>query len=597
MRSIGFYILLFVVIWVIWMMFNGGTGQYNMVYSDLVKDIKDDKVETMLLGERTVDVQIRGGAKYTIEIPGLYVLYQDVGEEIANNIKNGTLEIKAKNESEPWWYAILPALFLVLIIGGLMFILFQQSGNGGRMMSFGKSRARLVSPDKKRIMFKDVAGADEEKAELAEIVDFLREPKKFIEIGARIPKGILLVGPPGTGKTLLAKAVAGEAGVPFFSISGSDFVEMFVGVGASRVRDLFDQAKKTAPAIVFIDEIDAVGRHRGAGLGGGHDEREQTLNQLLVEMDGFAPNEGVIIVAATNRPDILDPALLRPGRFDRQITVDIPDVKGREEILKIHSDGKTLGKDIDLSVLAKTTMGFTGADLENLMNEAALLSARANKREINMPELKEAILKVMMGPEKRSKIVTDREKLLVAYHEAGHALAAYYLPLVDRVHQVSIIARGRAGGYTMTLPKDDKRYETKSEMLQSITMMMGGRAAEKLILEDISNGASGDIQNATSVATAMVVKYGMSEKLGPISYKSPHDEVFIGRDYGHSKTYSEQVAAEIDDEVRSIIENCYQCSVAILQKNVEKLHQIADALLERETIDGEEFDKLMAGNE
>ena len=461
-------------------------------------------------------------------------------------------------------------------------------------MQFGKSKARMINEDSKKYTFKDVAGADEEKAELEEIVEFLKTPKKFIDLGARIPRGVLLVGPPGTGKTLLAKAVSGEAGVPFFSISGSDFVEMFVGVGASRVRDLFEQAKKNAPSIVFIDEIDAVGRHRGAGLGGGHDEREQTLNQLLVEMDGFSDNQGVIIIAATNRPDILDPALLRPGRFDRQVVVGVPDVKGREEILKVHTRKKPLDKDVELSVLAKTTAGFTGADLENLSNEAALLSARRNKLIIGMKEFEDAIIKVIAGPEKKARVITDKEKRLTAYHEAGHAVMTKLLPTQDPVHQVSIIPRGRAGGYTLSLPKEDKFYISKTEMNEDIMTLLGGRVAEKLILDDISTGASNDIERATSIARSMVVKYGMSEKLGPITFGSPHSEVFIGKDYAQTRNYSEDVAAKIDDEVKSIIDTAYNNCVKMLSDNLNKLHAVARALIEKEKISASEFEEIFA---
>ena len=459
-------------------------------------------------------------------------------------------------------------------------------------MSFGKSTAKMTQGSETHVTFKDVAGADEEKEELEEIVDFLRDSSKFIELGARIPKGILLVGPPGTGKTLLAKAVAGEAKVPFFSISGSDFVEMFVGVGASRVRDLFEQAKKNSPSIIFIDEIDAVGRHRGAGLGGGHDEREQTLNQLLVEMDGFGANEGIIIIAATNRPDILDPALLRPGRFDRQVVVNTPDAKGREEILKVHSRAKPLASDVDLSVLAKTTSGFTGADLENLMNEAALLAAKKGQKKINMKDIEDSVIKVIAGPEKRSKVVSDKEKKLVSYHEAGHAIIHHVLPHCDPVHEVSIIQRGRAGGYTLSLPKEDKNYVSKEDMLDNIVSLLGGRVAEKLVLDDISTGASNDIERASKIARDMVTKYGMSERLGPISFRSDNDEVFLGMSYSHSRDYSEEVAAEIDGEVRRIIEDSYKRCTDILTENMAKLHNVAGALFEKEKINGDEFVQL-----
>ncbi len=596
LKNMGFYLLLFVLIWGMWTLFGIGTEGNNKVYSDLVQYLEQGEVTEMILSDTVVAVLLENGTEYQIDIPSQDILYQDAGDAINKAVEQGSLVVKAEHERNNWWISLLPTLLTLLLFGGFMFILFQQGqgGGGGRgAMSFGKSRARMLTDDKKKHTFADVAGADEEKEELAEIVDFLRDPSKFIEVGARIPKGVLLVGPPGTGKTLLAKAVAGEAGVPFFSISGSDFVEMFVGVGASRVRDLFEQAKKHAPAIIFIDEIDAVGRQRGAGLGGGHDEREQTLNQLLVEMDGFAVNEGVIIIAATNRPDILDPALLRPGRFDRQVVVGAPDVKGREEILKIHSKGKFLGDDVNLKTLAKTTIGFTGADLENLMNEAALLCARAGEKVIHMPQLKEAMLKVTMGPEKKSRVVTDRDKRITAYHEAGHAITAYLLPLVDDVHHVTIIPRGRAGGFTMTLPKTDDQYVTKEQMTQTIIMSMGGRAAEKLIMEDVTTGASGDIQHATQVAREMVVSYGMSDNLGPIAYKSSQDEVFIGRDFGHSKQYSEEIAAKIDEEIYKIVESGYEKAVEMLKEHIDKLHAVANALLEQEILDGDEFKAVM----
>jgi cell division protease FtsH len=463
-------------------------------------------------------------------------------------------------------------------------------------MSFGKSKAKLHSEDKKRVTFKDVAGVDEAKEELEEIVEFLKHPKKFIEIGARIPKGVLLVGPPGTGKTLLSRAVAGEAGVPFFSISGSDFVEMFVGVGAARVRDLFEQAKKNAPCIVFIDEIDAVGRQRGAGLGGGHDEREQTLNQLLVEMDGFGVNEGIIILAATNRPDILDPALLRPGRFDRQVLVDHPDVKGREEILKVHAKNKPLDESVDLSVLARRTPGFTGADLENLMNESALLSARRNKRKIEMEELEEAITRVIAGPEKKSRVMTERERRLVAYHEAGHAIVAHLLPTVDPVHEVSIVPRGRAGGYTMILPKEDRFFMGKSELMDQVTHLLGGRVSEELVLNEISTGAQNDLERATQIARKMVMQYGMSSTIGPITLGHKHEEVFLGRDLAQGRNYSEEVAASIDKEIRKIIEKCYSKAKTLLVENINKLHKVAEVLLEREKLDKDEFLEVFASS-
>ncbi len=463
------------------------------------------------------------------------------------------------------------------------------------MNTFGKAKPKPVE-DGRRVTFADVAGADEEKEELVEVVDFLKDPKKFNALGARIPKGVLLMGPPGTGKTLLARAVAGEAGVPFYSISGSDFVEMFVGVGASRVRDLFDQAKKTSPSIVFIDEIDAVGRQRGAGLGGGHDEREQTLNQLLVEMDGFGANTGVIVMAATNRRDILDPALLRPGRFDRQIVVGYPDVKGREEILKVHTRNKPLGPDVELDVIAKTTVGFTGADLENLVNEAALLAARKGRKAITMVDIEEATIKVVAGPEKRSHVVPDKDKRLTCFHEAGHAVSTYYCETQDKVHEISIIPRGMAGGYTMSLPAEDKSYETKKGMQENIVTLLGGRIAEKLVLDDISTGASNDLERATKIAKAMVTRYGFSDRLGPIVYGQNENEVFLGRDLGHSRDYSETVAAQIDEEVRAVIDSAYDQCETILTEHMDQLHKVAEFLYEFEKINGADFDRLMKGD-
>lgn len=495
--------------------------------------------------------------------------------------------------SEPWYYIWGPTILMLLAVGVFIFFMFRQQGGGGnKVMSFGRSRARLGTDEKKKVTFGMVAGADEEKEELAEVVEFLKDPRRFVEMGARIPKGVLLVGPPGTGKTYLARAVAGEAGVPFFSISGSDFVEMFVGVGASRVRDLFDQAKKNSPSIVFIDEIDAVGRHRGAGLGGGHDEREQTLNQLLVEMDGFSANEGVIIIAATNRPDILDPALLRPGRFDRQITVGLPDAKGREAVLRIHSKSKPLAKEVDLAVLAKRTHYFSPADLENVMNEAALLAARRKKKEIGMSEIEEAVTRVQIGPEKKSRTITEKDRKLVAYHESGHALIAHFLENCDDVHEVSIIPRGRAGGYTMTLATDDEYYVSRAKLYDRIVECMGGNVAEKIIFNDISTGATGDLRSANDIARRMVTEYGMSEELGPI-YVAGDQEVFVGRDYGHARSYSEQMAAKIDVEVQRILEEGYTRAEKLLREHMEKLHLTANTLLEKEKLTGEEFRALM----
>ena len=491
---------------------------------------------------------------------------------------------------------LLPTL---LLLGGMallwIFMMRQAGGGGGKMNTFGKAKPKPVE-DGRRVTFADVAGADEEKEELVEVVDFLKDPKKFNALGARIPKGVLLMGPPGTGKTLLARAVAGEAGVPFYSISGSDFVEMFVGVGASRVRDLFDQAKKTSPSIVFIDEIDAVGRQRGAGLGGGHDEREQTLNQLLVEMDGFGANTGVIVMAATNRRDILDPALLRPGRVDRQIVVGYPDVKGREEILKVHTRNKPLGPDVDLNVIAKTTIGFTGADLENLVNEAALLAARKGRKAITMVDIEAATIKVVAGPEKRSHVVPDKDKRLTCFHEAGHAVATYYCETQDKVHEISIIPRGMAGGYTMSLPTEDRSYETKKGMQENIVTLLGGRIAEKLVLDDISTGASNDLERATKIAKAMVTRYGFSDRLGPIVYGQNENEVFLGRDFGHTRDYSETVAAQIDEEIRAVIDSGYDQCESILTEHMDQLHKVAEFLYEFEKINGADFDRLMKGD-
>ena len=491
---------------------------------------------------------------------------------------------------------LLPTL---LLLGGMallwIFMMRQAGGGGGKMNTFGKAKPKPVE-DGRRVTFADVAGADEEKEELVEVVDFLKDPKKFNALGARIPKGVLLMGPPGTGKTLLARAVAGEAGVPFYSISGSDFVEMFVGVGASRVRDLFDQAKKTSPSIVFIDEIDAVGRQRGAGLGGGHDEREQTLNQLLVEMDGFGANTGVIVMAATNRRDILDPALLRPGRFDRQIVVGYPDVKGREEILKVHTRNKPLGPDVDLNVIAKTTIGFTGADLENLVNEAALLAARKGRKAITMVDIEAATIKVVAGPEKRSHVVPDKDKRLTCFHEAGHAVATYYCETQDKVHEISIIPRGMAGGYTMSLPTEDRSYETKKGMQENIVTLLGGRIAEKLVLDDISTGASNDLERATKIAKAMVTRYGFSDRLDPIVYGQNENEVFLGRDFGHTRDYSETVAAQIDEEIRAVIDSGYDQCESILTEHMDQLHKVAEFLYEFEKINGADFDRLMKGD-
>jgi len=598
--GIGFYVLLFLIVLVMFGFLNYEPGIKSIVYSDLLSQIKSGNVSELVITDRTATITLRNvkedypnANKRVADISSIYLLYEDAGEEIQAQMDAGILRVDTPApQAMPWWLSLMPTLLTVGIFVLFWFVFMRQSQGGGKMMNFGKSNARMSQDGGTHVTFKDVAGADEEKEELAEIVDFLKDSSKFIELGARIPKGVLLVGPPGTGKTLLAKAVAGEAKAPFFSISGSDFVEMFVGVGASRVRDLFDRAKKNAPSIIFIDEIDAVGRHRGAGLGGGHDEREQTLNQLLVEMDGFGANEGIIIIAATNRPDILDPALLRPGRFDRQVVVNYPDVKGREEILKVHSRGKPLDSDVDLSVLAKTTAGFTGADLENLMNEAALLAAKEGKKKISMSDVENSIMKVIAGPEKKSKTVTEKEKRLVAYHEAGHAIMHRVLPDCDPVHEISIISRGRAGGYTLALPTEDKNYVSKKDMLNEIMVLLGGRVAEKQVLDDISTGASNDIMRSTKIARDMVTKYGMSDALGPMTFGSDNDEVFLGMSYAQTRDYSEQVAAEIDAEVRKIVDRAYEECGSYLASHREQLDRVAQALMEKEKLSGEEFEAL-----
>ncbi len=571
-------------------------------YSEIVYLFEDQKVEefAMDVGSGDMTLKLTGDTKtisYRVAAPG-YFLDQVLPmiDEYNAEHPDSRLEynlIPATDNS--WLWSIVPYLVLIAGMCVLWYFMFKQANGGGKMSQFGKANMKTPVQMGKKTTFAEVAGADEEKEELAEIVEFLKNPKKFNELGARIPKGVLLVGPPGTGKTLLARAVAGEAGVPFFSISGSDFVEMFVGVGASRVRDLFEQAKKNAPSIVFIDEIDAVGRHRGAGLGGGHDEREQTLNQLLVEMDGFGANEGVIVIAATNRRDILDPALLRPGRFDRQVIVNYPDVKGREEILKVHARNKPLGFDVDLSVVAKSTAGFTGADLENLLNEAALLAARKGRKAIIEQDIEDATIKVVAGPEKRSKVVSEKEKRLTAYHEAGHAVATFYSDTQDPVHEVSIIPRGMAGGYTLSLPEHDKSYMSRKEMREEIVTLLGGRVAESLVLDDISTGASNDLERATKLAKSMVTRYGFSEKLGPVVYGQDEGEPFLGRDFNHIRDYSENVAAEIDNEIREIIDTGYEAVREILTAHMDQLHLVARYLMEKEKIDGTTFDKLMKG--
>lgn len=587
-KNVTFYLLIIIVaIWMIDYYSASTVSKTDITYSAFMKHVQQDEVKQVTIVDNVISGKLKDGKDFSTVAPS--------DDSLIPTLRARDIEIKAELPPQPpWWTTILSSLLPMLLIVGIWFMLMQQSqGGGGRVMNFGKSRARRYDEDNIKITFKDVAGADEAKQELEEVVEFLKHPKKYNDLGAKIPKGVLLYGPPGTGKTLLAKAVAGEAGVPFFSISGSDFVEMFVGVGASRVRDLFEQAKKSAPCIVFIDEIDAVGRQRGAGLGGGHDEREQTLNQLLVEMDGFGANEGIIMIAATNRPDILDPALLRPGRFDRQIVVDRPDIKGRQEILKVHVKGKPISSEVELGVIARRTPGFTGADLSNLVNEAALMAARKNKNKIDMPEMEEAAERVIMGPERRSRVISDKEKRLTAYHEGGHTLVGMLLDNTDPVHKVTIIPRGRAGGYTLSLPKEDRYYATRSEMLDELKVLLGGRVAEALVLKEFSSGASNDLQRATSLARQMICEYGMSPELGPMTFGHRQDQVFLGRDIGRDKDYSEEVAAKIDKEIRKFIDEAYQKTESLLNENMDKLHLIADALIERETLEGEEIDQLM----
>ena len=559
----------------------------DISYTSFMQHVQQDEIKQVTIVDNVISGKLKDGKEFSTVAPN--------DSKLVEKLEAKKVDIKAELPPQPpWWMSILSSILPMLIIVGLWFMLMNQGGaGGGKVMNFGKSRARRYDEEKLKITFKDVAGAEEAKQELEEVVEFLKHPQKYNDLGAKIPKGVLLYGPPGTGKTLLAKAVAGEAGVPFFSISGSDFVEMFVGVGASRVRDLFDQAKKSAPCIVFIDEIDAVGRQRGAGLGGGHDEREQTLNQLLVEMDGFSANEGIIMIAATNRPDILDPALLRPGRFDRQIVVDRPDIKGRTEILKVHVKGKPMGQDVNLDVIAQRTPGFTGADLSNLVNEAALLTARKDKKAINMPEMEEAAERVIMGPERKSRVISDKEKRLTAYHEGGHTIVGMLLEHTDPVHKVTIIPRGRAGGYTLSLPKEDKYYATRSEMLDELKVLLGGRVAEALVLKEISSGASNDLQRATQLARQMICEYGMSENIGPVTFGHRQDQVFLGRDIARDKDYSEEVAAEIDKEVRSFMEDAYAATEKLLSDNIDKLHVIAKALMEKETLEEEEINQLV----
>ena len=616
MRGPGAFILVLACILALTMLFSPtGTIGQEIEYTVFIKKIEQGQIGRIQIMQNEVKALKQDATQEQIErfpdqywdfetyLPSIPVFMEDLEKALSVNhpdITNPqdagiTLDFVPKPE-QSWLVSILPYLLTsILMIGFLWYMMNQQGQGGNKVMNFGRSRAKVNLEEKNKKTFEDVAGAEEEKEELQEVVDFLKNPKKFADLGARIPKGVLLVGPPGTGKTLLAKAVAGEAGVPFYSISGSDFVEMFVGVGASRVRDLFETAKKNSPCMIFIDEIDAVGRHRGAGMGGGHDEREQTLNQLLVEMDGFAPNEGIIIIAATNRPDILDPALLRPGRFDRQITVNYPDIKGREEILAVHSKGKPIAEDVDLHTVAKRTPYFTGADLENVMNEAAILTARKGKTQIHMQEILEAINRVTVGPEKKSSVVTEKDKKLVAYHESGHALVAHLLPNCNPVHEVSIIPRGQAGGYTMTLPTEETKYVTKSYLLDNIAMALGGRAAEEIMLGEISTGAYSDLKHATSNARRMVREYGMSEKIGSVFYGDSDQEVFLGRDFGHQKSYSEKVAADIDEEVRSILDNAMETALSLIRTHKDKMEELAEQLIVKEKLTAEEFEQIMEG--
>ena len=588
--------LIFLIIFIVLISSIMDNSSNKLAYSELLADMEKGTVTSIEIqdgGEKAL-VELEGDSvPKEVNIPDINSFMTYAQEILKTN--SYTLTERPESVFMKGLYLIIPFGIIVIVL--LFGLLLNNPGNqgGNKTMSFGKSKARMTNgAEKTKVTFNDVAGVDEEKEELEEIVEFLKTPKKFTDMGARIPKGVLLVGQPGTGKTLLAKAVAGEAGVPFFSISGSEFVEMFVGVGASRVRDLFDQAKKNAPSIIFIDEIDAVGRQRGAGLGGGHDEREQTLNQLLVEMDGFGTNEGVIVLAATNRPDVLDKALLRPGRFDRQIVVSAPDVKAREQILEVHARKKKLAEDVDLKTVAKNTSGFAGADLENILNEAALLAARRNLDCVGMKEIEDAMVKVTMGPEKKTRVRSEKENKLVAYHEAGHAVVSRYLPTQDKVHQISIVPRGMAGGYTMYRPAEDKSFRSKTEMEESIVSLLGGRVAEKLILDDISTGASNDIERATAISRAMVTKYGMSERLGTITFGADQEEVFLGRDLAHAKEYSEETAAIIDEEVKKIVDAGYEKAINILSEHVDKLHAVAKVLLEKEKIDGDEFDKIFA---
>ncbi len=607
MKTLVFYVLLFAVVIGACFYLTHNAGEENkLTYSKIVEHFTQGEVKNFVVSgsdELTMVIRTAEGGEKTLvyEIPDIDQFHRDLDATILTQHAQGVIEWYDYEAPTvlPWWVSFIPYLIILIVIGFFWFyIMRQMNGKGGGLNNFGRAKPKMGGDGKDRVLFPDVAGAEEEKEELSEVVEFLRDPQKFMRLGAKIPRGVLLVGPPGTGKTLLAKAVAGEAGVPFYSISGSDFVEMYVGVGASRVRDLFDTARKSRASIIFIDEIDAVGRHRGAGLGGGHDEREQTLNQLLVEMDGFGTHDGVIVMAATNRPDILDPALLRPGRFDRQITVGYPDIRGREAILYVHARNKPFEETVDFRKIAQITVGFTGADLANLLNESALLAARKNKMLIGTEDIEEAYKKVILGPQKKSKVRTEQDNKLAAYHEAGHAVSAFYSPMADPVKHITIIPAGQAGGVTLMVPEEDRLGASKNQMLDSIVVSLGGRAAEQLVMDDISTGASSDIQHATSTARNMVTRYGMSEKLGTVLYGTEHssDEVFLGRDFSSGKNYSEKTAAEIDDEIRSIIDTAYRRSLAYLEEHIDKLHFVAQYLLKHESMDGDIFRLAMEGN-